>query len=314
MIKSKTITVILRLVIAECRGSWHRLIFFIACIAIGVGAVMSVKSFSTNIANSIERESKSLIASDIEIRGSWPLSDEELEIVSRLVKGHHVQTVTELKAMALVESAEDRPSSSMLVELKAVPKNYPYYGTMEVSPDTPFQTLLLGNGALVEKSFLVKSNLKIGDYFQLGEKRLSVSGVIKREPDRAITVFSLGPRVMISSKILDETKLIQPGSRIRYRTQLKIPEGIAIKPLVNTLEKGFSGSGVRIQSYQEAQPALRESLKRFELFLGSIGVIALLVGGVGIAMIASTFLHLKLKNIAILKCLGVQTHQILKVI
>ncbi len=312
--KSKTITVIFKLVMAECRGSWHRLIFFIACIAIGVGAVMSVKSFSINIANSIERESKSLIASDIEIRGSWPLSDKELKIVTQLAEGHiHVQTVVELKAMALIESAEDRPSSSMLVELKAVPKNYPYYGNMEVFPDAPFQTLLLGNSALVEKSFLVKNNLKIGDYFQLGEKRLSVSGVIKREPDRAITVFSLGPRVMISSKILDETKLIQPGSRIRYRTQVKIPEGMAVKPLVNELEMGFSGSGIRIQSYQEAQPALRESLKRFELFLGSIGVIALLVGGVGIAMIASTFLHLKLINIAILKCLGVQTLQILKV-
>ena len=78
--KSKTIIVIFKLVMAECRGSWHRLIFFIACIAIGVGAVMSVKSFSANIANSIQRESKSLIASDIEIRGSWPLSDEELKI------------------------------------------------------------------------------------------------------------------------------------------------------------------------------------------------------------------------------------------
>ena len=299
---------------AECRGSWHRLIFFIACIAIGVGAVMSVKSFSANIANSIQRESKSLIASDIEIRGSWPLSDEELKIVTQLTEGYtHVQTVVELKAMALIESAEDRPSSSMLVELKAVPKNYPYYGNIEVFPDAPFQTLLLGNSALVEKSFLVKSNLKIGDYFQLGGKRLSVNGVIKREPDRAITLFSLGPRVMISSKVLDETKLIQPGSRIRYRTQVKIPQGIAVKPLVSKLKMGFSGSGVKIQSYQEAQPALRESLKKFELFLGSIGVIALLVGGVGIAMITSTFLHLKLINIAILKCLGVQTLQILKV-
>ena len=312
--KGKTITTILKLVFAECRGYWHRLIFFIVCIAIGVGAVMSVKSFSISIANSIEKESKSLIASDVEIRGSWPLTNEELKKIKQLAEGYIlIQTVVELKAMVLIDSVQDRSSSSMLVELKAVPEKYPYYGNMEVSPDAPFEKLLYGNNALVEDSFLVKNNLKIGDHFKLGESRLSVSGVIKREPDRAITVFNLGPRVMISSKILDETKLIQPGSRARYRTLIKIPEGVDVGIILKELKKVLAGSGVKIQSFQEAQPAIRESLKRFELFLGSIGVIALLVGGVGVAMIARTFLHLKLINIAILKCLGVQTNRILGV-
>lgn len=284
------------------------------CISIGVGAVMSVKSFSTNVADSIKRESKSLIASDIEIRGSWPLTGEELSIVKRLSDGNVlVQTIVELKAMALIDAVKDRPSSSMLVELKAVPENYPYYGHAEVVPGDPLQKLLLGNSALVEESFLLKNRLKTGSYFQLGDSKFRITGVIKREPDRGINIFNLGPRVMISSGSLVKTGLVQPGSRVRYRTQIKIPESKEVETLTNKLQKGLAGSGMRIQSYRQAQPVLQESIKRAELFLGSIGIIALLIGGVGVAMIAHAFLQLKLLNIAVLKCLGGQTHHILSI-
>lgn len=312
--KYKTIRAILKLVLAECRGSRQMLIFFVICIGIGVGAVMSVKSFSVNIAGSIQKESKSLIASDLEIRGSWPLSNAEIRSVKQLADGNvQFQTVVQLNGMALIEAAENRPESSILVELKAVPEDYPYYGKMEVSPQSPFQELLLGNSALVEESFLIKNEMQIGDFFQLGESRLRIKGTIKKEPDRAISVFSFGPRIMISRKILDQTKLIQPGSRVRYKTKIKIPDGLEVGPLTETLKKSLSGSGMTVQSYKQAQPALRETIKRFELFLVSVGVIALLVGGVGVAMITGAFLQLKVKNIAILKCLGARSSQVLSV-
>ena len=60
-----------RLAYAESRGAWRRFIFFIVCIAIGVGAVMTVKSFSSLISAAIQGESKGLLAGDLEIKGSW---------------------------------------------------------------------------------------------------------------------------------------------------------------------------------------------------------------------------------------------------
>ena len=62
---------LLSLAMAESRGAWRRFIFFIICIAIGVGAMMTVKSFSTVINNAIQEESKGLLAADIEIKGRW---------------------------------------------------------------------------------------------------------------------------------------------------------------------------------------------------------------------------------------------------
>lgn len=275
---------------------------------------MSVKSFSENVAGSIERESKSIIASDIEIKGSWPLTREERNIVKEIAGEQAlIQTVIELKAMTLIDAAEERPASSMLVELKAVPGNYPFYGKILVSPDTPFQELLQENNALVEGNFLLKSGLKIGGFFLLGESRLRISGTIKHEPDRGISFFNLGPRVMISSKTLDKTGLIRKGSRVRYKTRIKIPDDIVAEHLVKKIKKGLADTGMSIESHRQARPALRESIKRFESFLGSIGVIALLVGGIGVAMITRTFLELKIINVAILKSLGAQTYQIFSI-
>ena len=45
---------LISLVLAESRGAWKRMAFFILCIAIGVGAVMTVKSFSNMVQATIQ--------------------------------------------------------------------------------------------------------------------------------------------------------------------------------------------------------------------------------------------------------------------
>ena len=68
---------IIFMVIAESRGVARRFIFFVLCIAIGVGAVMTIKSFSNLLKTAISAESKGLLAADIEIKGSWEQSEED---------------------------------------------------------------------------------------------------------------------------------------------------------------------------------------------------------------------------------------------
>ena len=64
--------------LAESRSAWRRFIFFIICIAVGVGAVMTVKSFSTLINIAIQSESKGLLAADLEIKGRWEQNLEDI--------------------------------------------------------------------------------------------------------------------------------------------------------------------------------------------------------------------------------------------
>ncbi|MEO2044632.1 MAG: hypothetical protein ABGX43_08510, partial [Nitrospinaceae bacterium] len=50
------------LVLAETRGAWRRMLFFILCIAVGVGAVMTVKSFSNLVSQTIQSQEKGLLS------------------------------------------------------------------------------------------------------------------------------------------------------------------------------------------------------------------------------------------------------------
>ncbi|HJO57854.1 MAG TPA: hypothetical protein QF772_06495, partial [Nitrospinaceae bacterium] len=68
------------LALAESRGAWRRFLFFILCIAVGVGAIMTVKSFSNLINTAIQGESKGLLAADLEIKGSWEQNQEDIKI------------------------------------------------------------------------------------------------------------------------------------------------------------------------------------------------------------------------------------------
>jgi len=70
-----TLRQLFALALAETRGAGKRFLFFVICLAIGVGAVMTIKSVSNIMEQAILGESKSLLAADIEIKSSWPQSE-----------------------------------------------------------------------------------------------------------------------------------------------------------------------------------------------------------------------------------------------
>ena len=212
---------LLSLAMAESRGAWRRFIFFIICIAIGVGAMMTVKSFSTVINNAIQEESKGLLAADIEVKGRWEqgLEDKKFQ-QNALPYKTRFQSIKEMHAMARY-SQSNGVKASLLVELKSVPAQtpfYPMYGSMELNPPHSLDNMLINYGTVVDPAFLLRTNLKVGDSFHLGKTRVRISGTVVKEPDRITRAFSIGPRVFISHPTLKEADLVQIGSRIKHRT------------------------------------------------------------------------------------------------
>ena len=50
----------------EMRASWHRLLFFFICIAIGVGSIVSLRSLIQNL-NAAVSEGRSLLTADLQV-------------------------------------------------------------------------------------------------------------------------------------------------------------------------------------------------------------------------------------------------------
>ncbi|MGZ8382655.1 MAG: ABC transporter permease [Nitrospira sp.] len=303
----------------ELRSAWRHFLYFLACIALGVGAVVGVSLFSANVEQAVLKEARGLLGGDLEIRLSRPIGPQGVTVLQGLnERGVRTTRVSELVAMA---SRDDRSQGaaeqSQLVELKAVESQYPLYGVLRVEPDRPLMNLLrmtkstcreTCHGAVVQESLLIRLGLIVGDAVKIGQASFRITGVIHTEPDRMANMFSLGPRVLVSQEGLVAADLVKPGSRLRERHLLKLPASIDLSPLLYELRSRLAGESARVSSYRDAQPQLKQFLDQLTRYLGLVGLTALFVGGIGVALSIQAFIREKFQSIAILKTLGADTN------
>ena len=318
----------------EIRGSWRQFVFFLACLAVGVGAVVGIELFATNVESLILRDARSLLGGDLEIRAAHQLSESGRETLDSLrernVEVTHVRELVGMAAVPMEDRSQplddDCPSpctlsqrerefdaqATQLVELKAVEERYPLYGRVEMTPQQPLHSSLARLdcpsrpcfGALVQESLLISLGLQLHDHVKIGQAWFAVTGMLVKEPDRVASAFSLGPRVLISSQALHATDLVKPGSRMRERYLLRVPESLALGPLRGELQGRLGSEGAGVSSYRDAQPRIRRFLDQLTTYLGLIGLTSLFVGGIGIACTIHGFMRRKLTTVAILKTLG----------
>jgi putative ABC transport system permease protein len=289
---------VFRLAWRETRGAWRHFGYFFACITLGVSALVGVGSFADSLERTVARSAKSLMGGDVEIRSTQPLSVDATVLVPEPRGGVEVTRVRELVAMAQAGAQQ-----TQLVELKAVEPGYPFYGALVTDPDRALPTLIGDGRALVHESLLTRLGLRVGDRLRVGQLDLTISGVILKEPDRAVGVFSLGPRVLVAAADLDRTGLIRPGSRVRYRTLFRLPQGRDAQLFRDRLADGLPAAQ-RVATYTQAQPGLRRFWDQLTMYLGLTGLVALMVGGIGVAVSVNAFVKEKQPAIATMKALG----------
>ena len=295
----------------ESRGSRGRLTFFVVCLAVGVAAVVAVAALADNLEQGLRREAKQLLGADLTVHGRQPLPDGVIR-AARELPGARLATIRELATMAATETAEGVVPESLLVELKAVDGEYPLYGTLETEPAGAARALG-PDGALVAPEGMERLGLAPGDRLRLGNASFVVRGVLRAEPDREVTPFTLGPRVMISGAGFARTRLEAFGSRIGYRLLVRLPGNPSAQQVGAASGKIAAALGTapwwRMETWQQAQPELRQGLRRVERFLGLVALLSLLVGGVGVAQSVRAFLASRLDAVAVLKCLGVRPRE-----
>jgi putative ABC transport system permease protein len=291
----------------ETRGGWRHFVGFFASVALGVAALTSVGTLAVNVDRALSREARALMGGDLELRAMRPLGEEAVGAVERVAReGAAVTRVRELVAMI----REPTRGGSLLVELKAVEPGYPLYGRLETSPGGPLTELLGGAGVLVQEDVLTRLGVKIGDRIVVGNAPVTIRGVVRKEPDSPVG-FGLGPRVLISSDTLDATGLLQFGSRVRHRTLLRLPHGLAARESREAIARDISDPAIRVTAFNEAQPGLRRFFSQMATYLGLIGLVSLLVGGIGVASAVATFVKRQRPTIAILKVLGASSRVLL---
>ncbi|MDQ0560784.1 putative ABC transport system permease protein [Rhizobium mesoamericanum] len=299
---SPLVSLAFRLALRELRGGLNGFYIFLACIALGTGAIAAVNSVSQSITDTIATQGQEILAGDVRFELN---NREATEPEIAFLRGFGDLSVsTGLRSMARKPDGSDQA----LVEVKAVDSAYPLYGTFEAEPNYPLHALLSGQsgtyGAVAAPLLLERLGLSIGDEILLGNAILNITGTIKTEPDAVSEGFGFAPRLLVSREALKASGLVQTGSLVEHDYKIRMDDPVERTTVGDRAAKEFPSAGWSIRTSDRAAPSLTENIERFSQFLTLVGLTALIVGGVGVANAVRAFLDSKRTTIATFKCLG----------
>ena len=281
-------------------------LLFIAII-VAVTGTTSINFVTNRIDRALQHHAADLIGADLVIRSSESGRDLFLNKASQLGLKHSSTT-----EFATVVVAGDY---SKLSSLKAVGEKYPLRGQLKTSikPYAPGQitrAIPKKGEAWIDSELFNALKLKLNQDIQVGYHRLKVTALVSFEPDRGNEFFNIAPRLMINKHDLKKTKLIQRGSRVRYKLLFagpwqKIQE-------FSHWAKTKLNKNERVQTVNEARPALRTAINFGGRFLSLASLLGILLAGVAIAISARQYTRTQLDRCAILRCLGASQSMISK--
>lgn len=355
-----TANTLLRLAWRESRTARRRLALYMSSIAFGVAALVAIDSFASNVTRSIREQSRTLLGGDMSMGASaaFPAVVDSL-LDSLATRGVPNTRVTTFASMALAEPS----GGTRLVQIKAVSRGYPFYGSIDTKPAGIWNTVHDAAVVIVDPSLLIALNAAIGDSLRLGTRMFRIAGTVQNAPGDAGISSVIGPRVYVSSTFIASTGLLKFGSRAQYDALLRLPPALASKADAATLardlrrridpraaalqeaaeardQRGGSRGGapdagpaqaedarnatdsagfksgttrtrVRVRTVADTERDFTEAVARLADFLSIIGLIALLLGGIGVASGVNAFVAAKIDTVAVLRCLGATSRQVL---
>ena len=290
----------------ESRTARRRLLLYMSSISLGVGALVAIDSFSENVTRSIHEQSRALVGGDLALTSRQAFTPSITKFLDSIANnGVGVARSTQFMSMAVVP----RTSGTRLVQIRAVTAEYPFYGVIETAPQGKWQNLHTGAHAIVDQSLLTALDARIGDSLSLGRSKFLIIATIVAVPGDPGISAAIGPRVFIPARYTAETQLLVFGSRAEYEALLKLPENVKPGRFLARFHPRLDSARVRQRTVAEAERDLTSAIGELRDFLGIVGLVALLLGGIGVASGIHAFVAKKIDTVAVLRCLGATSGQ-----
>ena len=286
------------------------MLFFSSCIAAGVAFLVGIGNLLASVEAAVGAKARELLAADTELSSHRPF-DAKVEAALARLESEGVRMTETVSFASMLTPKGKEP---FLVMVKAVEEKYPFYGTMETTPQGVRPNEF---GALLDQSAALERGITTGNTIQLGNSELKVLGLLTKEPDKAFSGFNLAPRLLISKETIVPSGLMRFGSRATYRRLLALPPGRDLPEhaaaLKERLERELEDPYLSISSYADAEPSVREAVERASSFFVLLSLVALLLGAVGMSAGVTMFLNEQAETAAIFRVLGLTPGQVGKV-
>ncbi|MBK98639.1 MAG: hypothetical protein CL672_07595 [Balneola sp.] len=283
----------------ESRTHRVKLALFLLAIVIGVAAQVSISSLRDNLTQSIDSQSKELLGADLEVRHTAPFDSD----LNRFLDSRFDESADMVRFASMV-SADS--GFTRLSQIFASSSTYPFYGSIKTQPAQAFETFKLERGALIDQSVLDQFNLSVGDTLTIGLGSYPILGGMLSIPGQAQAGSFFGPRIFIPIDGLEETGLLQRGSRVEYLRYFTYHDDQKPEQIRAALDSLQDLSSFGFDDVEERRSEVSSAIEQLSNFLNIIGFIALLLGGLGIGSSMFVYIREKVPQIAILKCVGVK--------
>ena len=293
---------LLKMAWRDGKASISRLMLFMASIILGIAAVVSIQLFSENLKQNIKNQSKALMGADFIIDSRQLPSEKVQAIIDSLnVAASEVNFVS--------MAAFPKNEGTKLVKVRAIEGNFPFYGTLDTEPVLAALQYQEKGGALVDATLMLQYNLKPGDSIKLGKLTFPILGSLKSVPGSTAVSTSVAPPVLIPFRFIDDTELLQLGSRKEYQYFFVAPPTMDLELLDKKIDPILDDENADLDTHTSTSERLGRRYDNVSKFLNLAAFIALLLGCVGIASSVHIYIKEKLKNVAVLKCIGATRKQ-----
>lgn len=331
----------------ESRSTRRRLLLYMSSISLGVAALVAIDSFAANINRSVRAQSRALVGGDVSFSARQGWTKESDVLFDSLAKaGVAMARQTSFASMATAvipgtplptppgDSTAAMPASATLsavtapnadslspvrnaggltrlAQIRAVTERYPLYGEVLTEPAGRWTMLQERPVALVDPALLIALGVSVGDTIALGYARFEVAASLVSVPGDPGMAAAIGPRVYIADKYVASTKLLSFGSRADNEAFARLSPGTDAAKWLSSIRPQLDSARVRARTVSESESSLTESIDQLANFLGIVGIVALLLGGVGVASGVNAWVARKIDIVAVLRCVGATSRQVL---
>ena len=287
----------------DSRSNRRKLFLYMAAIIVGVAAQVAITSFRVNLNQSINDQAKELLGADLQIQTSAVLDNELADYLDSL--SSEQAKMIEFNSMAFFP----KNSKTRLSQIMALEPLFPFYGVIETKPKESAFNYNDRNGALIDESILQQFNIQIGDSVNIGFNSYEIVGSIIDIPGQSAANSFFGPRIIVPFNGIENSGLLERGSRLEYTTFVKYPLGTDSKLIVQDLNDMQDTLSFGFDDVAERREEVGEAISYLSNFLNLIGFIALLLGGIGVASSIFVYVRQKIPSIAVLRCMGASSNQ-----
>lgn len=271
----------------------------ILALTVAVAALTGVGFLASRIRAAVRLQATQVLAADLRVESPRPIPAADFAQARK----SGLRTARAVGMLSVVFNG----SRSELADLDAVSAGYPLRGQVQVAGapfarGTPAEGLPPPGVVWPDSRLLAALGAHLGSHIAVGAATFTVGRVLISRPDQGGAFTGLVPGLLMNAQDLARTRLIAPGSRVRYAGLFAgSPRAVAA---FRAWLKAHLRPGERLRTVGDASRQIQQAVERTRRFLGLASLAAALLCAAAVAIAARRYVARHLDTVALLKTLG----------